>query len=39
MLLLAFFLKDAELSVGFVVGGRLDLAQSPLGSGSRRRQV
>ena len=39
MLLLAFFLKDAELSVGFVVGGWLDLAQSPLGGGGHRWRV
>jgi hypothetical protein len=39
MLLLAFFLKDALWSVGFVVGGWPDLAQSPLGGGGRRRRV
>ena len=41
MLLLAFFLKDAEWSVGFVVGGWLDLAQSPPspGGGGHRRRV
>ena len=39
MLLLAFFLKDAVLSVGFVVGGGLDRAQSPLGGGGRRWRV
>jgi len=35
MLLLAFFCKDAELSVGVVVAGRPNLAQSLLGGGGR----
>jgi hypothetical protein len=39
MLLLAFFLNDALRSVGFVVGGWPDLAQSPLGGGGCRRRV
>jgi hypothetical protein len=33
MLLLAFFCKDVELSVGVVVAGRPDLVQSSLGGG------
>jgi hypothetical protein len=39
MLLLAFSLKDTELSVGGVVGGWPDLAQSSLGGGGRRWRV
>jgi hypothetical protein len=35
MLLLAFFCKDVELSVGVVVAGRPDLVQSSLGGGGR----
>ena len=35
VMLLAFFCKDAELSVGVVVAGRPDLAQSSLGGGGR----
>ena len=34
-LLLAFFCKDTELSVGVVVVGQPDLAQSSLGGGGR----
>jgi hypothetical protein len=39
MVSLASFLLDAEMSMGVVVAGQLDLAQSPFDGGGRRRCV